>query len=97
LYLRGGGDPSLSLEKWTSFLRRLRYSGIKTLRGDLVLDRSSFQPEREDLQATAFDEHPDAAYNVIPDALLLNHCVQFAIEPMANAYKPVCRRRWRMW
>lgn len=81
LYLRGGGDPSLSLEKWTSFLRRLRYSGIKTLRGDLVLDRSSFQPEREDLQATPFDEHPDAAYNVIPDALLLNHnLLQFAIE-----------------
>ncbi|MEI8324559.1 MAG: D-alanyl-D-alanine carboxypeptidase/D-alanyl-D-alanine-endopeptidase [Betaproteobacteria bacterium] len=72
LYLRGGGDPSLSWQRLQLMLRTLRAQGVRHLRGDLVLDRSYFSPERPDLGAAPFDESPDAYYNVIPDALLLH-------------------------
>lgn len=72
LYLRGGGDPNLTIEKLTAMLRNLRSQGLRRLRGDLILDRSYFQPERPDIGAPQFDEYPDAYYNVIPDALLVN-------------------------
>lgn len=73
LYLRGGADPDLNLERWTSLLRSLRQQGLRQIRGDLVLDRSYFQPERPDLNQPPFDESPSAYYNVIPDALLINN------------------------
>ena len=72
LYLRGGGDPNLTWEKFSVMLRALRNQGIKKIQGNLVLDRSYFQPERIDINAVAFDQHPNAYYNVIPDALLLH-------------------------
>lgn len=71
LYLRGGGDPNLSWQTMQLMLRGLRSQGLRHLRGDIFLDRSYFAPERPDLGVTAFDESPDAYYNVIPDALLL--------------------------
>jgi PBP4 family serine-type D-alanyl-D-alanine carboxypeptidase len=37
-----------------------------------VLDRQLFNPAREDLGRPPFDESPEAYYNVIPDALLVN-------------------------
>ncbi|WP_162059790.1 D-alanyl-D-alanine carboxypeptidase/D-alanyl-D-alanine-endopeptidase [Undibacterium sp. KW1] len=72
LYLRGGGEPNLTIEKLGSMLRSLRNQGLRRLRGDIILDRSYFQPERPDIGAAQFDEFPDAYYNVIPDALLVN-------------------------
>jgi serine-type D-Ala-D-Ala carboxypeptidase/endopeptidase (penicillin-binding protein 4) len=38
----------------------------------LVLDRALFNPARTDVGLPPFDESPDAYYNVIPDALLIN-------------------------
>ncbi len=72
LYLRGGGDPNLTWQGLQLMLRALRAQGVRQLRGDIVLDRSYFAPERPDLGAPQFDESPDAYYNVIPDALLLS-------------------------
>lgn len=69
LYLRGGGDPNLGWERLGAMLRALRHKGITSIAGDLVLDRSLFRPARPDLQAAPFDDSPDAAYNVVPDAL----------------------------
>ncbi len=72
LYLRGGGDPNLSFEKFGLMLRALRQSGLRQINGDLILDRRYFQPNRPEIGAPAFDENPDAYYNVIPDALLIH-------------------------
>ncbi|MFZ6772810.1 D-alanyl-D-alanine carboxypeptidase/D-alanyl-D-alanine endopeptidase [Undibacterium sp. SXout7W] len=81
LYLRGGGDPNLTWEKFAVMLRALRYRGIKKIHGNLVLDRSYFQPERMDIDAPAFDQHPDAYYNIIPDALLIHGNIStFTVE-----------------
>ncbi len=72
LYLRGGGDPNLSFEKFGLMLRALRQTGLRQIKGDLILDRQFFQPTRPEIGAPAFDENPDAYYNVIPDALLIH-------------------------
>jgi D-alanyl-D-alanine carboxypeptidase/D-alanyl-D-alanine-endopeptidase (penicillin-binding protein 4) len=72
LYLRGGADMDLSTETLTTMLRSLRNQGIRRIDGHLVVDRQLFNPAREDLGRPPFDESPEAYYNVIPDALLVN-------------------------
>ncbi|MFZ4479965.1 MAG: D-alanyl-D-alanine carboxypeptidase/D-alanyl-D-alanine endopeptidase [Rhodoferax sp.] len=81
LYLRGGGDPDLNWDGLRAMFRSLRAQGVRKLDGDLILDRSFFQPSRPDIGAPPFDESPDAYYNVIPDALLLNgNLIEFTID-----------------
>lgn len=70
LYLRGSGDPKFVMESFWLMLRQLRARGIRTIRGDLVLDRGLFEAENYD--PGAFDNEPFRPYNVAPDALLLN-------------------------
>jgi len=72
LVLRGGADADLSTEVLTTMLRALRHQGIRTIQGRLVVDRQLFNPARTDLGVPPFDEYPEAYYNVIPDALLIN-------------------------
>lgn len=85
LYLRGGGDPNLSWDKLEQMLRSLRAQGIRKISGDIVLDRSFFQPGRFDVDAAPFDDTPDAYYNVIPDALLVHsNLVAFSLESSAS-------------
>ncbi len=88
IYLRGGGEPNLGVAQLQGMLRDLRAQGIRHLRGDLVLDRSRFQPERPDAGVPPFDESPDAYYNVIPDTLLVqNNLLSVRLESDANAVK----------
>jgi len=70
LVLKGYGDPKLTLEQFWLWLRELRARGLREIRGDLVLDRSFFDLPPHD--PAAFDNDPMRAYNVGPDALLLN-------------------------
>lgn len=72
IILRGGGDADFTEDALRHMLEALRRQGIKKIRGDLVVDRQLFQPARPDLGVPPFDASPDARYNVIPDALLLN-------------------------
>lgn len=72
LVLLGGGEPNLTWERVGGMLRSLRNAGIVSIAGDLVLDRTLFQPTRLDIGAPPFDDTPDASYNVIPDALALS-------------------------
>jgi len=91
LYLRGGGDGELDSAALWQLLRDLRQSGVRELRGGLVLDRSLFQPEREDLQTPDFDDTPLFPYNVVPDALLLEGGVQL-LELSSGTQGPVQAR-----
>jgi D-alanyl-D-alanine carboxypeptidase/D-alanyl-D-alanine-endopeptidase (penicillin-binding protein 4) len=70
LYLKGQGDPKLVHERVYLLLRRLRALGIDRIAGDIVLDRSAFEPVAGD--PGAFDGEPLRPYNALPDALLLN-------------------------
>jgi D-alanyl-D-alanine carboxypeptidase/D-alanyl-D-alanine-endopeptidase (penicillin-binding protein 4) len=72
LVLRGGADADFSGEALENMLRALRYQGIRKIDGNLVFDRQLFNPARGDVGAAPFDEWPEAYYNVIPDALMVN-------------------------
>lgn len=72
VYLRGGADADFNEDALVHMLEKLRTAGIRKIAGDLVLDRTLFQPARPDIGAPPFDESPAAYYNLIPDALLLN-------------------------
>jgi serine-type D-Ala-D-Ala carboxypeptidase/endopeptidase (penicillin-binding protein 4) len=71
LWLRGSGDPQLVVEDFWLLLQRLRGLGLREIRGNLLLDRSVFQPVVHD--AAAFDGEALRPYNAGPDALLLNY------------------------
>lgn len=74
--LRGGADSDLTADAFTHMLEKLRTKGIRTIEGKLVLDRQLWQPARSDVGVPPFDEAPEAYYNLIPDALLLNMNLQ---------------------
>ena len=71
LVLKGYGDPKLTLENFWLLLRELRSRGLKEIRGDLIVDRSLFA--LTDSDPGRFDNEPIRAYNVAPDALLVNY------------------------
>lgn len=68
LILHGGGDPALTWDRFSNFLRELRSRGLRDIRGDLIIDRSLFAPNIDE----TFDDQPMRAYNAAPDALLVN-------------------------
>ena len=70
LILKGYGDPKLTIEQFWLWLRELRARGLREIHGNVLLDRSAFQLAPYD--PAAFDRDPLRAYNVGPDALLLN-------------------------
>jgi serine-type D-Ala-D-Ala carboxypeptidase/endopeptidase (penicillin-binding protein 4) len=86
LILQGGGDPYMTLERWWSFARTLRDKGLKTIRGDIVIDNTSFSLPPED--PAAFDGRPNRSYNVLPDALMVNfQSVEFRVVPNASMHR----------
>lgn len=80
LVLKGGGDPKLTYERLWQFVHQLRAQGLREIRGDVILDRSFFAPVAHD--AARFDGEPRRAYNVGPDALLVNFkAIDFRFVP----------------
>ncbi|WLG97522.1 D-alanyl-D-alanine carboxypeptidase/D-alanyl-D-alanine-endopeptidase [Pseudomonas sp. FP198] len=71
LYLKGGGDPKLNMEKLWLLMRDLRANGVQQITGDLVLDRSFFiQPQLPEFNDDGNDENKP--FLVKPDSLLVN-------------------------
>jgi len=71
LYLKGGGDPKLNMEKLWLLMRDLRANGVNQVTGDLVLDRSFFiQPQLPEFNDDGNDENKP--FLVKPDALMVN-------------------------
>jgi D-alanyl-D-alanine carboxypeptidase/D-alanyl-D-alanine-endopeptidase (penicillin-binding protein 4) len=80
LLLKGYGDPFLVTERVWQMLRRIRHEGIDEIVGDLLLDDSWFDVGDHD--PAAFDKQPLRAYNVAPNALLMNFkVVRYWFEP----------------
>jgi D-alanyl-D-alanine carboxypeptidase/D-alanyl-D-alanine-endopeptidase (penicillin-binding protein 4) len=85
LFVRGGGDPHLVVEDLWLLLHRIRDFGIRDISGDLVLDKSIFDPLPHD--PAQFDGEEGRAYNVGPDALLVNFksiALTFLPDPAAR-------------
>ena len=70
LVIQGKGDPKLVLERLWLLLRRVQGLGIKTITGDILLDRSAFAVAPQN--PSDFDGEPLRPYNAAPDALLVN-------------------------
>ena len=86
LYLQGGGDPYITLERWWSFVQSVRSQGLKTIRGDIVIDNTAFSLPTED--PGAFDGRPNRSYNVLPDALMVNfQSIDFRLAADADSHE----------
>ena len=84
LLLKGYGDPFLVTERVWQLLRNIRLAGIRDITGDLLIDDSFFDVGEYD--PAAFDRQPLRAYNVAPNALLMNFkVVRYWFEPDFDA------------
>ena len=84
LFLRGQGDPKLTIENFWLLLRGVRARGVRVIAGDLVLDRSYYGFDAGD--PARFDNEPLQVYNTLPDALLVNHkAVRLTFTPDTEA------------
>ena len=84
LVLQGGGDPYMTLERWWSFAHALRDKGLKSIRGDIIIDNTAFSLPPQD--PGDFDGRPNRSYNVLPDALMVNfQSIEFRVAPDADA------------
>ena len=82
LYLQGGGDPKLVMERLWLLLRELRQRGVQVIMGDIVLDHSAYSLPPHN--PGEFDGEPLRPYNAAPDALLINFksvVLQFVPDP----------------
>lgn len=86
LVIKGAGDPKLVLENFWMFLRQIRATGLREVRGNVVLDRTTFADDEHD--PAKFDGDPTKPYNAGPDALLLNFAalrLHFMPDPATGA------------
>jgi len=84
LLIKGYGDPFLVNERVWQLLRQIRHAGIHNVTGDLLIDNSYFDVAEHD--PAAFDGRPLRAYNVAPDALLMNFkVIRYWFEPDTEA------------
>ena len=74
LIIQGRGDPKLVVERLWLLMRRVQGLGIKTITGDILLDRSAFaaHTQSQSQNPADFDGEPLRPYNAAPDALLIN-------------------------
>ena len=80
LYLQGGGDPLLTIERWWRFVNDLRQTGLRVIEGDIVIDQTRFTAANE--RPEDFDGKFWKTYNVLPDAMLVNwQSSDFTIRP----------------
>ena len=88
LVLKGYGDPKFNIEQFWLWLSELRSRGLREIQGDLILDRSFFNVLEKD--PADFDNDPMRAYNVGPDALLLNfNTLRLRYLPEGNRLKVI--------
>ena len=90
LVIRGGGDPKLTADRLWLALHDLRARGVREIRGNIVIDRSYFAAVPHD--PGRFDQDPRRAYNVGPDAFLVNfHAIEFRFVPEGNTVRVVAQ------
>ena len=83
LLIKGTGDPFLVTERVWQLTRALRRAGLEIIDGDLIIDDTYFDVGPYD--PGAFDQQPLRAYNVAPNALLMNFkVVRYWFTPQAE-------------
>ncbi|MDR0965550.1 MAG: D-alanyl-D-alanine carboxypeptidase/D-alanyl-D-alanine-endopeptidase [Myxococcales bacterium] len=89
LYVRGGGDPTLTSETLWRIANDLYNRGLRQVTGDIVLDESFFDGER--VGAGYDQETTDRAYMAPPGALSLNwNAIGIHVAPASQVgQKPI--------
>jgi len=83
LIMQGGGDPFLVREAFWHILFTLQAQGLKHIKGDFLIDDGEFEDETG--SPGDFDKKPYRAYNVFPDAALVNfQAHQFNFVPQKD-------------
>jgi len=83
LIMQGGGDPFLVREAFWHILFTLQAKGLKHIKGNFLIDDGNFEDEQG--SPGDFDKKPYRAYNVFPDAALVNfQAHQFNFVPQKN-------------
>ena len=70
LLIRGGGDPSFSLEDLESLILEIRAKGIREIRDDIYFDLSFFRQRKK--STAQFDQSPLRPYNTMHSSLIVN-------------------------
>ena len=70
LLIRGGGDPSFSINDLESFILKIRATGIREIRNGIHLDQSFFKQRKK--STGSFDQSPLRPYNTMHSSLIVN-------------------------
>lgn len=90
LIIKGYGDPKLDLENFWLLLHRLRQTGLREIKGNLILDHLHYDIPRGD--PGEFDGQPYRTYNTLPEAVLINYrtsTIHLIPLPEKNAVRAV--------
>jgi len=91
LIVKAYGDPTLSSRDIPGIVKRLRRLGVKSITGDIVIDRSFF--DVGDRISSGFDSHSFSEYNAMPDAMMFDdHLSTIIVKRNGNrvdAYKSI--------
>ncbi|MBM3350610.1 MAG: D-alanyl-D-alanine carboxypeptidase/D-alanyl-D-alanine-endopeptidase [Betaproteobacteria bacterium] len=83
LIIKGYGDPSFKTQDFTWMLTRLQQAGIRSVQGDLVLDKVYFESNID--KPDFFDDDIWRSYNAMPSAFLVNaRSTSFRFEVIDN-------------
>ena len=84
LVVKGYGDPTLSDEDLPDIVSHIRAAGIRSIHGNIVIDRSYFKVGSRN--TSGFDNHPHSPYNAMPDAMMFNERVStICVVPNQNS------------
>ena len=81
LFIRGGGDPTLTSEQWWRLSADLRIRGLRRVRGDLFMDDTLFDGER---WHPSWGEVTSRAYHAPVGALSANYGAFFVAVAAAS-------------
>ena len=70
IFLQGGGDPWLVLERFWILLKKIYDNGIHTINGNIYVDDSFY--DKASIGSDIIDGKIYRAYNTLPNALLIN-------------------------
>jgi len=98
LIIKAYGDPTLSRKDIPQIVKRLKAIGVKSITGDIVIDRSFF--DVGDRISSGFDKHHFSEYNAMPDAMMFDdHLSTIIVKPKDSriiAYKSVQDRSYEV-
>jgi len=81
LFIRAGGDPTLTSEQWWRLAADLRIRGLRRVRGELLLDDTLFDAER---WHASWGEISSRAYHAPVGALSANYGAFFVVVAAAS-------------